>query len=221
MRAARWPWRARLLIVVLLLSLVSCGGSPTITYTSAAPSAAPVTWDFDGSERLPEGAEVFAGQWVVRSEAGAPSRPNALCQVGNAQFPAILLPSMVYGDLTATARFKPISGREDQAAGIIFRVQGKDDYYILRANALEGNVNLYRYVGGARSVIKEAAAAVAVGTWYELRIEATGDRLRGFLDGKLVVESSDATFKAGRVGLWTKADSVSCFDDVTVTAGNP
>lgn len=206
---------------MLLLSLVSCGGSPTTAYTSAAPSPRPVTWDFDGSERPPEGAEVFAGEWVVRPEAGAPSRPNALCQVGNAQFAAILLPSTVYGDLTATARFKPISGREDQAAGIIFRFQDKDDYYILRANALEGNVNLYRYAGGVRGVIKEGAGVVAAGTWHELRAEATGDRLRGFLDGKLVVETSDATFKAGRVGLWTKADSASCFDDVTVSRRNP
>lgn len=221
MRLAPWPWRARPLIAALLLSVVSCSGSPTIAYTSAAPSAKTVSWDFDGSERTPEGAEVFAGEWVVRPEAGAPSRPSALCQVGNAQFPAIVLPSTVYGDLTATVRFKPISGREDQAAGIIFRVQDKDDYYILRANALEGNVNLYRYAGGVRGVIKEGAGVVTAGTWHELRAEATGDRLRGFLDGKMVVEASDATFKAGRVGLWTKADSVSCFDDLTVSPGNP
>lgn len=205
----------------MLLSSVSCGGSPTIAYTSAAPSAKPVTWDFDRSEVAPEGAEVFAGEWVVRPEDGAPSRPNALCQVGNAPFAAILLPSTVYGDLTATARFKAVSGREDQAAGIIFRVQDRDDYYILRANALEGNVNLYRYTRGVRGVIKEGAAVVTAGTWHELRVEATADRLRGFLDGKLVVEASDATFKAGRVGLWTKADSVSCFDDVTASPGNP
>lgn len=164
---------------------------------------------------------MFAGEWVVRPEAGAPSRPNALCQAANAQFPAIVLATTAYADLTATVRFKPISGREDQAAGIIFRVQDKDDYYILRANALEGNVNLYRYAGGVRAVIKEGAGVVTVGTWHELRADATGDRLRGFLDGKLVVEASDATFKAGRVGLWTKADSVSCFDDLTVSPGNP
>lgn len=80
-------------------------------------------------------------------------------------------------------------------------------------------MNLYKYASGRRSVIKGAGAKVAAGAWQELRLEAAGDRLRGFLGGQLVVEATDAAYRAGRIGLWTKADSVTCFDDVMVTPG--
>lgn len=213
-RVGAWP--------ALLIVASSCfGGQATVTYPTAPPNAGPLSWSFEDQPAgaVPGGAEVFSGTWVVRSEADAPSKPNALCQVGNAEFPAIALTTSVYGDLTVTVRFKPISGRADQAAGIIFRVQDKDNYYILRANALEGNVNLYTYAGGRRSGIKDGSAKVASGQWQELRIQASGERLRGFLNGQLVVDANDGTYKAGRVGLLTKADSVTCFDDVVVTPG--
>jgi hypothetical protein len=206
---------------VLVILLAACEGTPAITFQSAPPSAAPGSWNFDADATgaIPSGAEVFSGNWVVRAEADAPSRPNALCQVGEAEFPALALGPGVYGDLTVTMRFKPISGRVDQAAGVISRVQDKDNYYIIRANVLETNVNLYKYAGGRRSGLKDGGAKIANGQWQELRLEVSGDRLRGFLNGQLVVEATDGTYKAGRVGLWTKADSVTCFDDVVVTPG--
>jgi len=177
-----------------------------------------MTWTFDTDAigGVPDGAEVFSGQWAVRAETDAPSPPNALRQSGTAQFPAVALGDEVYTDLAMSARFKPISGRDDQAAGLIFRIQDKDNYYILRANALENNVNLYKYAAGRRNALKESSVRVANGVWQELRVEVRGDRLRGFLNGELVVEATDATYAAGRVGLWTKADSVTCFDDVSV-----
>jgi hypothetical protein len=204
-------------LAVMLLS--SCEGTAAIKYQSPPSSAAAGSWNFDGDATggLPAGAELFSGSWVVRAEADAPSKPNALCQVGDAEFPAIALGNGVYGDLTVTMRFKPISGKVDQAAGIISRVQDKDNYYIIRANVLETNVNLYKYAGGRRSGIKDGSVKVANSQWQELRLEVSGDRLRGFLNGQLVVEAIDRTYKAGRVGLWTKADSVTCFDDVVVT----
>jgi hypothetical protein len=212
---------SRLAAVVLVIVSAACAGPATITYSSAAPGASSVmtSFDQDATGAAPNGSEVFAGQWVVRAEADTPSKPNALCQTGSATFPAIALSATVFAEVAVTVKFKPISGREDQAAGIIFRVQDKDNYYILRANALEGNVNFYKYANGSRSDIKGGTAKVAAGQWQELRVEATADRLRGFLDGQLVVETSDATFKAGRVGLWTKADSVTCFDDLSVKPG--
>jgi hypothetical protein len=121
------------------------------------------------------------------------------------------------GDLVMSTRFKPISGRVDQAAGVIFRVQDAGNYYILRANALEGNVNLYRYAGRRRSLIKEGSAEVRSGEWQELSVEVAGNRFRGLLNGVPVVEATDDAYPAGRIGLWTKADSVTCFDDVTAT----
>lgn len=205
--------------LALILVLSACEGTPAVKYQSPPPSAAPASWSFDADATggLPSGSELFSGSWVVRAEADAPSKPNALCQVGNSEFPAIALGASVYGDLTVTMRFKPISGKVDQAAGIVARVQDMSNYYIIRANVLETNVNLYKYAGGRRSGIKDGPAKVAQGQWQELRFEVAGNRLRGFLNGQLVVEATDETYKAGRVGLWTKADSVTCFDDVVVT----
>jgi hypothetical protein len=210
---------ATALALVVLLS--ACEGTPAVIYESPRPNAAPASWNFDADATgsIPAGAELFGGTWVVRAEADAPSKPNALCQIGDSEFPAIALGTGVYGDLTVTMRFKPISGKVDQAAGIISRVQNKDNYYIIRANVLETNVNLYKYAGGRRSGIKEGSVKVAQGLWQELKLEVSGDRLRGFLNGQLVVEATDATYKAGRVGLWTKADSVTCFDDVVAIPG--
>ena len=217
------PWGCRWLAVALALVITAsgCEGQATVAYQSPPPSATAASWTFDADApgSVPAGAEIFSGNWSVRSEADAPSKPNALCQVGAAEFPAIALGPAVYGDVTVTLRFKPISGKTDQAAGIIARVQDKDNYYILRANALEANVNLYKYAGGRRSGIKDGSVKVASGQWQELRLEVAGDRVRGFLNGQLVVEATDGTYKAGRVGLWTKADSVTCFDDVAVTPG--
>ena len=153
----------------------------------------------------------------MRAESDAPSPPNALCQTGNADFPAISLDTKAYTDLTLVTRFKPISGRQDQAGGLIFRVQDKDNYYILRANALENNVIFFIYQRGTRSQLKAGDAKVSEGTWHELRVEVRGNAFRGFLDGAPVVDTTDDRYKNGGIGLWTKSDSVTCFDDVELT----
>ncbi len=202
---------AKMFIVVAMLA----GGN--ICQAAEATNGSQTTqWTFDKEQtgKIPVGATVFAGNWAVRAESDAPSSPNALCQTGNADYPALSLSDKVYSDLTVTTRFKPISGNSDRAAGIIFRIQDKDNYYILRANALEDNVNIYKYVGGWRRAIQESSAKVPSGTWQELRVEVKGNHIRGFLNGKLVVQATDDTFKAGKIGLWTKADSVTCFDNV-------
>jgi hypothetical protein len=167
---------------------------------------------------LPTGAQSFTGQWSVRAEADAPSPPNALCQTGTDQYPSMQLDAKPYTDLTLTSRFKPISGKDDQAGGLLFRVQDKDNYYILRANALEDNVNFYIYMGGRRNTLKGADVKVQSGQWHELRVEVRASQFRGFLDGQQVVDATDDRFKTGAIGLWTKADSTTCFDDVVVSA---
>ena len=178
----------------------------------------PARWNFDQdlAGGPPAGATVFSGTWVVRAEPDAPSPPKVLCQTGTATFPALQLSDAIYSDLELSTRFKPVSGQTDQAAGLIFRIQDKDNYYIVRANALENNVNIYKYVAGNRLGIKEASASVASGKWQELRVEAVGNHIRGYVNGQFMVEATDDTFIAGGVGLWTKADSVTCFDDVSV-----
>lgn len=177
-------------------------------------------WSFETDQvgGLPSDVQLFSGKWEVRTETDAPSPPKAFCQTGTAQYPALSLSDKVFADVVISTNFKPVSGSEDRAAGIIFRIQDKDNFYILRANALEDNVNIYKYVGGSRHEIKGGSAKVPSGQWQELRVEVKGNAIRGFLDGKLVVETHDDTFKAGKVGLWTKADSVTCFDNVNATA---
>jgi hypothetical protein len=215
------PGAASLLAAVALVA--GCERPAQIKYqpgdknTSAGQSE---EWNFDKDAvgKLPEGSEVFGGTWAVRAEADAPSAPNALCQTAIAEFPAIALSGKVYTNLVMSARFKAISGKDDQAGGLIFRVQDANNYYILRANALEDNLILFKYTGGSRSTIKSKSVKVPPGQWLELRVEAEGNRFRGYLNGELLIDTTDDTFKAGRVGLWTKADSVTCFDDVKVTA---
>jgi hypothetical protein len=177
-------------------------------------------WSFDKEKAgtLPAGAHTFSGTWSIRAEGDAPTGPNALCQTASARYPAMVLSDKIYTDVTVSTRFKPVSGSEDRAAGIIFRVQDQDNFYILRANALEDNVNIYKYVNGSRHAIEEGSAKVVSGQWQELRVEVKGNDIRGYLNGKLVVEAHDGTFTAGKIGLWTKADSVTCFDDVKAAA---
>jgi hypothetical protein len=205
------------------LLTAGCAGRPAVRYQASDANVRPgerTEWTFDADPAggLPAGVEVYDGDWSVRAEEDAPSPPHVLRQGGRATFPALCLADKVYVDLEATLRFKPVSGREDQAAGVLFRIQDRNNYYILRANALEGNVNFYLYASGVRSEIKGGSARVDSGRWQELRVEVEGDRFRGYLDGRLVVEAEDNSYKAGKVGLWTKADSVTCFDDVRVTA---
>jgi hypothetical protein len=207
----------------LAAAITGCGGKPQVKYQTSdrnAVAGQAEEWAFDKDQAggLPAGAEVFGGVWEVRAEGDAPSPPNVLCQTGTADFPAIRLGEKVYTDLVAAVRFKPISGKDDQAAGIIFRVQDANNYYILRANALEDNVIFFRYGSGSRSELKEGSAKVPAGQWQELKLEVEGNRFRGYLDGKLVVEATDDAYAAGGVGLWTKADSVTCFDDFRTTA---
>jgi len=210
----------QLVVAALMIGCTQAQATVKAPRDKVVAAGQTLQWNFDTGPTggVPAGAAVDSGTWQVKKEADAPSQPHALCQTGAAQYPAIALSDKVFGDLVATTRFKPVSGSEDRAAGIIFRIQDKDNYYILRANALEDNVNLYRYTGGSRHVIKEGSARVASGKWHELRVEVKGDLMRGFLDGVLVVEARDAAFKTGQVGLWTKADSVTCFDNVSVTA---
>ncbi len=210
--------------MLLLVALsTGCDGKPQVRYQTGDRTVSPgqvEEWGFDKDSvgKPPAGAEVFSGEWAVGDEPNAPSPPHTLCQSGTAKYPAVRLGDKVYADLVATVQFKPISGKEDQAAGLIFRVQDANNFYILRANALEGNVVLFRYAGGSRSTIKEGRVKVVSGQWQELKMEVDGNRFRGFLNGQLVVTATDDTFAAGGVGLWTKADSITCFDDFRMTA---
>jgi hypothetical protein len=117
-------------------------------------------------------------------------------------------------------KFKPVDGKEDQAGGLIWRFQDGDNYYIARANALEDNVTIYHTIKGRRVPFKNVNTKVASGVWHTLRVDFAGNKFSVTFDGRKVIEATDDSFAdAGKVGVWTKADSVTLFDDFT--CGSP
>jgi hypothetical protein len=141
-----------------------------------------------------------------------------LKQSGRGAFPWCVKDASV-ADGVVEVKMKPVSGREDQAGGVVWRWKDGDNYYVARANALENNVSLYYTERGSRKTIKYVDAPVAVNTWHTLRVEFAGTRIRVILDGVARIELDDSHIVgAGAVGVWTKADSVTLFDDFTYGA---
>lgn len=119
--------------------------------------------------------------------------------------------------MEASVRFKAISGKVDRAGGVAVRLRDADSYYVVRANALEDNVNLYRVVRGDRQQLAGASTKVTSGVWHTLTLRADDDRLSVSFDGKVLLTQTDRTFPGpGKIALWTKADSVTHFDQLTI-----
>ncbi len=178
------------------------------------PDGAPQTI-FDFETKGIEGWTTVAGQWAVEDMAGAPSGNRVLMQRATRNEFNVIVAPVSYTDIDVTMRFKPISGREDASGGIVFRfTDGK--YYVVRANALESNFRLYSYDRGRRQIAGASVKTPALGQWHTVRVVAVGDHMQAWLDGTLHLDHRDARFKSGRVGLWTKADSITAFDDLVV-----
>ena len=153
-------------------------------------------------------------KWAVEKDDSAPSKPNVLKQSGEGTFPWCVKKDVSLADGHVEVKFKPIAGKEDQAGGLIWRWQDGDNYYIARANALEDNVTIYHTVKGNRVSFKNTETKVTSGEWHTLRVDFKGKQFTVSFDGKKVIEAEDDTFsKPGAVGVWTKADSVTLFDD--------
>jgi hypothetical protein len=133
------------------------------------------------------------------------------------RFPLAIFDQPVAADLDVAVRFKAVSGEVDRAAGLVVRLSDANNYYVVRANAAEDNVRLYKVVGGQRRQFAGANVKVPSGVWQELRLVARGSRFEVFLNGKSLYSATDTTFTAaGKVALWTKADSVTYFDDLRI-----
>ena len=189
-------------------------------FAASAAFAETINFDGDSPGGLPVGWEQGVTgkgnpKWAVRADAGAPSKPNVLEQSGSGTFPWCVLRKTSMENGFVEVRFKPISGREDASGGIVFRfAEGR--YYLIRANALEDNFRFY-YYDRSRSMLSSARVrAPALGEWHTVRAVAVGDRVQGWLDGTLLLNYRDQRFKAGRVGLWTKADSITAFDQFSI-----
>jgi hypothetical protein len=198
-----------------------------VSLASAAALAQVVDFDAEAVGTLPAGWTCGvtgrgSPRWIVAVDPDAPTQPNVLLQSGSGTFPWCVKRDTVLADGFVEVRFKPISGRGDQAGGLVWRWQDGDHYYVARANALENNVSLYYTEKGSRKTIKYVDAPVSAGTWHRLKVEFAGAHMAVSLDGKRYIEVDDRHIAAaGAVGVWTKADSVTAFDDFAYGAARP
>jgi hypothetical protein len=197
---------------------------------SALAQGTTKTWNFqdDKVDAPPAGfsfgrtGDGKVGRWVVRVDPSAPAGDHVLAQVDaddtDFRFPVAVADAPVLKDLRLEVRCKQVSGKTDQACGLVFRYQDENDYYVARANALEDNVRLYHVAKGRRRQIGGWNGKVAGGIWHTLAVEARGDKLQVSWEGKRIIDVADDTFReAGKVGVWTKADSVTYYDALSAT----
>lgn len=200
----------------------------------AVANAASRTVDFnqDAIDQPPKGFEFGhtggvgrPGKWIVQAEGSNKFLAQTDADSTRSRFPVAVLSDVSAADADLSVRFKPVSGRVDQAAGLVWRYQDENNYYIVRANALEDNVVLYKVQNGKRTDLPLKGAGrtygkkseVPAGQWSTLRVVANGLSFEVYLNGTKLYEVEDTTFRqAGKVGVWTKADSVTQFDDLTV-----
>jgi len=192
----------------VLTSLLSTSViAQTVDFDADAVGAAPSGWTCGVTGR-------GSPRWTVAVEPGAPSGTNVLRQSGSGTFPWCVRTGTSLSDGFVEVKFKPLTGREDQAGGLVWRWKDGDHYYVARANALENNVSLYYTEGGSRRTIRYVDAPVASGAWHTLRVEFVATRIAVSLDGKRYIDVEDSHIGGtGSVGVWTKADSVTAFDD--------
>ena len=162
-------------------------------------------------------------RWVVLDDASSHAGQRVLAETSrdrtDTRFPLAILDEFEARDVALSVRFRPVDGRVDQAAGLVARYRDARNYYVARANALEGNVRLYRVVDGRRIQFAGVDARVPRDRWQSLGLRVEGDSFEVSLDGRVLFAATDRTFtEAGRVGLWTKADSLTHFDAVEVEA---
>jgi hypothetical protein len=186
----------------------------------------------DAADQPPKGFEFGhtagvgkPGKWIVQADGGNKVLAQTDADSTRSRFPVAVLSDVAAADVDLSVRFKPISGRVDQAAGLVWRYQNQDNYYIVRANALEDNVVLYKVEGGKRTDLPLKGEGrtygkktdVPANQWSTLRVVANGRLYEVYFNGTKLYDVDDGTFiEPGKVGVWTKADSVTQFDDLTV-----
>lgn len=210
---ARWAVIAATFFLLEMNDMSNRAASFEITQISAAPEGWTPTLTGSGDPK-----------WTVESDRTAPSKLMVLRQSGRATYPLILKNDTSLKDGFVEMKFKAIAGSQDRAAGIVWRAKDANNYYVVRANALEDNVVLYKTVNGVRSSLDIVGRKggygidipVPANAWHSLRIDFKASRFSVSFNGTKLFEVEDSTFTdAGMVGLWTKADSVTLFDEVT------
>jgi hypothetical protein len=210
--------------LILLLVLPIIGAAETFNFDSAQPGSLPPGWTVAMTHTG------GAPKWEVLNDPTAPSKPNVFAQTSNdptdGRFPLAIWDRANFQNGELSVRCKAISGKGDQGAGLVWRYRDPNNYYIVRANALEDNVVLYKVQNGRRtSLAPKGTPAGTYGvnhkvptkTWNTLRVTFSGPLFSVFFNGERLFDVEDSTFRdAGKAGLWTKADSVIYFDDFDV-----
>jgi len=195
------------LTIMAMIMATGLAMAETVNFDDMKTGAAPAGWT---ATQTGSGS----AKWAIEKDESAPSKPNVLKQSGQATFPVCFKNGTNIKDGFVEVKFKPVAGKEDQAGGVIWRVQDANNYYISRANALEDNVTIYHTINGKRVAFKNINTKVTSGVWHTLRVDFTGNKFTVTFDGNKVIEATDQSFpNAGKVGVWTKADSVTLFDD--------
>lgn len=201
------PLTLIILTTVLTVTAMNTPLAATVSFDHETPGSVPAGWVAGVTGR-------GSPKWSIETDATAPSKPHVLKQSGSGTFPWCVLREVSYADGYVEVKFKPVSGREDQAGGLVWRWKDGENYYVARANALEDNVSLYYTQNGRRITLKYVNAPVPRNTWHTLKVEFSGMKIRVILDGKAYIEMDDDYISGpGAVGVWTKADSVTAFDD--------
>ncbi len=205
--------------MIRLISIITLVAAAAISFAASGK----MTWNFDNDRTgaLPAGFYRAAGQWMVKADATAPSRPNVLAQMARSStdtFNLALVAGTRLRNLDLAARIRAIDGTTDQGGGLVWRAQDARNYYVARYNPLSRDFLLYKVHNYGRVELAHAGIESTPG-WHTLRVVMTDDHIECYLDGKKYLDVRDATFReAGQVGLWTKADAVTYFDDLTVRA---
>ena len=204
-------------MTIILFGATVAGAAESVDFEGDSVGAPPKGWTLTMTGR-------GSPKWTVERDDTTPSKGLVLKQSGKATYPLALKEGTSIKDGFVEVKFKPISGSEDRAGGVVWRARDANNYYIVRANALEDNVVLYKTVNGARSPLDilgrkggyGVKAAVPANQWHALRVEFSGTRFKVLFNDKALFEVEDATFaEPGMVGVWTKADSVTAFDGFT------
>ncbi|HSC28294.1 MAG TPA: hypothetical protein VLD67_13530 [Vicinamibacterales bacterium] len=214
------PVSLLVVFVAAAATIVVHGETRKVDFSDDAVGQPPKGFEFGHTAKV--GAP---GKWVIEAEGDNKYLVQTDPDSTRARFPVAVLSGVSAADVDLSTRFRPISGRVDQAAGLVWRYRDQDNYYIVRANALEDNVVLYKVENGKRTDLPLVGEGrtygkkveVPAGQWSTLRVVAAGRMFEVYFNGARLYEVDDGTFsEAGRIGVWTKADSVTQFDDLTV-----
>ena len=155
--------------------------------------------------------------WKIIDDAGNKVLAQVASEKNDYRFNLIVNDELSFKDVNIELKFKGVTGNNDQGGGPVWRYIDENNYYVVRANPLENNYRVYKVVKGKRIQMKSARVTTNTGEWYNLKVTMKGDKIKCYLNGKLELETTDSTFKkAGKVGLWTKSDAVTYFDDFNV-----